>query len=112
VTRTVDIAWLVAAPTSEAVVGGDDELIDVEASSVGLSEDSYEAFLVVDSNDPISDRVILPVHLHVTSCPDGVALEDCRAIESAGLLFGTRYSFDASDIVLPDSLPFSYDSTG
>ena len=45
------------------------------------------------------------------NCPHGDFFADCRLIESSGILFGERYSFDANDIPLPIGESFFYDST-
>jgi len=61
-----DIEWLSVNPLSGIVEHGQSATIDVMVSSEGMPEDQYTAFLIVSSNDPDNDLVVVPVQMNVS----------------------------------------------
>lgn len=63
------ISWLTVNPTSGSNAAGTATSITVDADSAGLFAGTYEATLCIDSNDPATPRVRLPVSFEVTQSP-------------------------------------------
>ena len=68
-----NLAWLSASPTSGTTVSNTQSTVDVTFDSTGLAVGVYTGTLSVDSNDPVSPRVGVPVTLTV-GAPTDVAL--------------------------------------
>lgn len=62
-----DIPWLSVAPDSGTTIPLGYTTIDVTLDSTGLAPGSYAANLCVNSNDPITPTVLLPVNFTVES---------------------------------------------
>ncbi|UCF04567.1 MAG: choice-of-anchor D domain-containing protein, partial [bacterium] len=78
------ISWLAVAPASGSVDPGEGEDVEVTLNSEGLIGGQYDATLVVSSNDPITPKVNVPVHLQVEGAPDIV-------VSDSLLYYGTVY---------------------
>ncbi|NBB92947.1 MAG: hypothetical protein GVY32_07255, partial [Gammaproteobacteria bacterium] len=63
------ISWLSVSPVSGSTAAGNASAVSVEADSTGLLAGTYEATLCIDSNDPATPRVRLPVSFEVTQSP-------------------------------------------
>lgn len=60
-----DVPWLSVAPDSGSLIPFDDETVDVTFDSSGLAPGDYTASLCVDSNDPSTPSLSIPVTLTV-----------------------------------------------
>ncbi len=58
--------WLSASPSSGIIYPSDSSVIEVEMDATGLLPDTYTANLLINSNDPYSEQVIVPVNMDVT----------------------------------------------
>ena len=67
--ESAQINWLNVQPTSGIIAGGGEELITVTVSAEGLLGGMYMAEIMIDSNDPATPQVIVPVSLDVTGAP-------------------------------------------
>jgi len=80
----------------------------------GTSEDSFFGVICDEGVSKICIRNtsggIEIDHVQYIACPDGYAYEECRDIESAGMLFGERYARDAGSFG-PAGPPAFFDST-
>lgn len=61
-----DLPWLSVAPDNGTTAGGDSSTVTVTFDSTGLDAGDYTGLLCVDSNDPDTPRVEVPVTLTVT----------------------------------------------
>jgi hypothetical protein len=62
-----DVPWLSESPTSGTVPASGQANVTVGFDATGLAEGDYTANLVIDTNDPDEDPVVVPVTLHVSS---------------------------------------------
>jgi hypothetical protein len=60
-----DIPWLGVEPASGIVSGGSSMDVEVAFDSSGLEDGAYDAALVVESNDPQDDLIVVPVSMKV-----------------------------------------------
>ena len=60
-----DVPWLDVEPASGIVVGGSSLDVEVVFDSSGLEDGDYDAALVVESNDPQDDLIVVPVSMKV-----------------------------------------------
>ena len=60
-----DIAWLSAAPITGTIGTGEDATVTVTFDSTGLAVGTYNGFLCVESDDPVTPLVAVPVELEV-----------------------------------------------
>jgi subtilisin family serine protease len=71
---TVKIAkmpqWVTVSPTSGRIYGGGSEGLSVDYDAAGLLGGTYDANVVIESNDPDEPSVTVPVELHVIGAPD------------------------------------------
>ncbi|GIK57656.1 MAG: S8 family serine peptidase [Chloroflexi bacterium] len=81
-----DLPWLSVAPDNGTTVGGDSSTVTVTFDSTGLSAGDYTGLLCVDSNDPDTPRVEVPVTLTVLPAVYGVevAAEDADLSGNVG----------------------------
>jgi hypothetical protein len=61
----VDIPWISADPTSGTLAAGECVTVEVTVDAMGLELGEYYAWLVVDSNDPDTPEVTIPVTMTV-----------------------------------------------
>ncbi|HJS28771.1 MAG TPA: FixG Ig-like domain-containing protein, partial [Anaerolineales bacterium] len=61
-----DIPWASVSPSSGTTPGGSSSVVDVDLDSTGLSAGDYTGNLCVNSNDPVTPLVTVPVTLTVT----------------------------------------------
>jgi len=76
----IDIPWIAESPTNGVVGAGHAEIIDINISSLGLLDSVYLAYLVISSNDPVNDLVVIPVqmtvsHVYVHGPADGDTIQ-------------------------------------
>jgi subtilisin family serine protease/glutamine cyclotransferase len=64
---STDCAWLSESPVSGAVAAGGSDAITVTINTTGLSVGTYNAEIIVASNDPDEASVTVPVTLHVSA---------------------------------------------
>ena len=76
--------WVTAFPPSGRVRAGESRAIAIRFAPAGLSGGDYHADLRVESNDPDSSLIHVPVHLHVTGAPD-------LRVSPGALAFGDVY---------------------
>jgi len=62
---STDCAWLSEAPISGAVAASGSDPVTVTIDTTGLSVGTYNAEIIIDSNDPDEASVTVPVTLHV-----------------------------------------------
>jgi hypothetical protein len=62
---STDCSWLSESPISGAVTGGSSDPITVTIDTTGLSEGTYNAEIIIASNDPDEASVTVPVTLQV-----------------------------------------------
>jgi subtilisin family serine protease len=62
-----DCSWLSEAPISGLVAAGGSDPITVTIDTTGLSEGTYNAEIIIESNDPDEATVTVPVTLHVAA---------------------------------------------
>jgi hypothetical protein len=62
----VDIPWLSETPTSGTVPAGGSVVVEVTFDSTGLGVGQYLASLVINSNDPDTAKVTVPVTMNVS----------------------------------------------
>jgi uncharacterized repeat protein (TIGR01451 family) len=60
-----DIPWLSAAPITGTIGTGEDATVTVTFDSTGLAVGTYNGFLCVESDDPVTPLVSVPVELEV-----------------------------------------------
>lgn len=76
--------WLAVAPAQGVVAPGASQPLDVRFNADGLFGGGYEGQVLVSSNDPVTPRVAVPVHLQVTGVPN-------IAFSPDSLNYGARY---------------------
>jgi len=64
---SADCSWLSESPISGNVVAGSSDPITVTIDTTGLTEGTYNAEIIVASNDPDEASVTVPVTLHVSA---------------------------------------------
>ncbi len=64
----VEIPWASVNPSSGATSPSGSDLVDISFDSTGLAVGTYDATLCVDSNDPITPRIQVPLSLIVEPC--------------------------------------------
>ncbi len=69
-----DCSWLSESPTSGTVAAGGSEPITVTVDTTGLSAGTYNAEIIVASNDPDEASVTVPVTLEVSGAQPGVSV--------------------------------------
>jgi subtilisin family serine protease len=62
-----DVPWVSVTPTSGTTAAAASDTVTVDFDGTGLAQGLYEAVLCIDSNDPATPRVELPVSLEVTA---------------------------------------------
>jgi hypothetical protein len=62
-----DIPWLTVSNTGGALAAGANATSAIGVNATGLATGTYEAQLCVDSDDPVTPRVAVPVALEVTA---------------------------------------------
>jgi hypothetical protein len=67
-----DALWLTENPSTVTVHGGDTALVKIKIAPAGLAKGSYQATIVLSSNDPDSARATIPVTVNILT---GVAEE-------------------------------------
>ena len=91
--------WLSLAPTSGTTNSGETTEVTVTFDSTGLPEETYSANLCVNSNDPTTELVAVPVELRVGEEPQplislvktvGTTAGGCAADSSITVSAGTR----------------------
>ena len=65
-----DLPWLSENPTSGTVLPGECQIVDVTFNSTGLAPATYAGSLDVNSNDPDTPKINVPVTLTVLGVPD------------------------------------------
>jgi len=79
--------FLSAEPLHGSVMPGDTVTVDVTLDAFGLAGGTYENWLDVSSNDPLSAERLVPATLHVTSASDIAVTGDAITAESSELFF-------------------------
>jgi uncharacterized membrane protein len=69
-----DASWLSVDPTSGTTAPGMTDPVTVTLNSTGLAPGDYTAYLCINSNDPSSPVVVVPVDLTVVAINYGVSL--------------------------------------
>ena len=69
--------WILANPESGSVIAGNTQTVDITISAEMLMGGTYEASLVVYSNDPTNPQVIIPVQLLVSGEGELSAGDNC-----------------------------------
>ncbi len=69
-TLATSLRWLSTNPNSGTVPSGSSMDIAVIFDATGLNGGDYDADIIINSNDPDENPVIVPTHLHVTGIPD------------------------------------------
>jgi subtilisin family serine protease len=87
------VTWLSADPVSGIVPPGGSTSIAVTFDATGLIGGDYDAFILIDSNDPVTPQESVAAQLLVTSAPDIHLPEE-------EIDFGPRLVGTASDAVL------------
>ena len=64
-----DEPWLAVAPAAGSTAPGGTSSVDVTLDATGLAAGTYEADLCIDSNDPDTPQLVVPVTLTVDSMP-------------------------------------------
>lgn len=64
-----DIPWASVSPSSGTNAPGTSTDVDVVFDATGLSSGDYSGYLCVDSNDPATPEITLPLSLTVTGAP-------------------------------------------
>jgi len=64
---STDCAWLSEAPVSGAVAASGSDAVTVTINTTGLSVGTYNAEIIIASNDPDEASVTVPVTLHVSA---------------------------------------------
>ena len=62
--------WVTVTPREGTVWAGGDMLVDVDFDAAGLVGGTYDGFIRVVSNDPVTPDYNIPVQLSVTGAPD------------------------------------------
>jgi hypothetical protein len=70
-----DVSWVSVNPTSGTTVAGGTSAVTVDFDATGLDPGLYEAVLCIDSNDPATPLVELPVSMDVTVPANGALIE-------------------------------------
>ncbi|MDP2209925.1 MAG: choice-of-anchor D domain-containing protein [Bacteroidota bacterium] len=65
-----ELRWLSVNPISGTVPASSAVNVDVSFDATGLIGGDYYADIIIKSNDPDENPVIVPTHLHVTGVPD------------------------------------------
>jgi hypothetical protein len=68
-----DASWLTENPSTVTLHGGDTVVVKIKIAPAGLAKGSFQAIIVLSSNDPDSARATIPVTLNVLT---GVAGEN------------------------------------
>lgn len=61
--------WMSLSPSSGRIISGSSLGLDVAFDPTGLTGGDYEAEIVIESNDPIQNTLLVPVSLNVTGAP-------------------------------------------
>ena len=75
-----DIAWLAVSPSAGTTISNSSSLVDVTFDSTGLSTGVYSATLCVNSNDPVTPLVEVPVTMTVELPSYGVSIAPDAAV--------------------------------
>ncbi|AKS43326.1 choice-of-anchor J domain-containing protein [Wenzhouxiangella marina] len=70
-----DVPWVSVSPTSGTTAALGTSSVNVDFDATGLAPGLYEATLCINSNDPVTPRVELPVSLDVTVPANAALLE-------------------------------------
>ncbi|HEX6943502.1 MAG TPA: choice-of-anchor D domain-containing protein, partial [Gemmatimonadaceae bacterium] len=62
--------WLGVTPTSGTIPAGASSNVNVGFDATAMYGGTYDASIIVASNDPVTPGVVVPVRLHVTGVPD------------------------------------------
>jgi hypothetical protein len=62
--------WLSVNPSSGEVSSGSSQDIDISFDATGMYGGDYYENLIIESNDPLTPEVDIPVHLNVTGVPE------------------------------------------
>ncbi len=66
---TADVPWITENPLNGTIPAGSSQNVDVTVDATGLTGGTYNCNLVITSNDPDENPVVVPVTLIVTSGP-------------------------------------------
>jgi hypothetical protein len=80
-----DMPWLSVAPASGSILAGGNQVVDVVFNSTGMALGVYTGTLCVNSNDPVTPQVEIPVEMMVTE-PTSVNVTGVAAAAPSGLL--------------------------
>ena len=61
-----DAAWLTESPTSGSVAAGGSQSVTVSFNTAGLAAGTYRANVIIASNDPDENPVVVPVTMVVS----------------------------------------------
>jgi hypothetical protein len=70
------VEWLIPADSSLTVAAGNSANVDITFDATELIGGEYDAYIVVNSNDPVNPEVKVPAHLSVTGIPIITTSED------------------------------------
>jgi hypothetical protein len=62
-----DASWLTENPSTVTLHGGDSAVVKIKIAPAGLAKGSYQAIIVLSSNDPDSARATIPVTFNIVT---------------------------------------------
>ncbi len=68
-------SWLSLDPVSGQTAGGESDVVTLSFDATGMAAGSYNANVIINSNDPATPQVIVPVTLEVGGTPPGAIAE-------------------------------------
>ncbi|MCF8241750.1 MAG: choice-of-anchor D domain-containing protein [Melioribacteraceae bacterium] len=86
-------AWLAVSPTEGLLYNGEEDVLDVTFSAVGLFGGAYNGDLIIASNDPVNPEVTVACSLDVTGATNIV-------VEPDTLDYGTVFVGDTSAAIV------------
>jgi len=70
-----DVSWVSVSPSSGTTAAGGMDTVAVDFDATDLAPGLYEAFLCIESNDPATPRIELPVSMDVTVPANAARIE-------------------------------------
>jgi hypothetical protein len=75
-TAPINPDWLTLEPDSGIITGGASQDVPLLIDAFSLEGGSYNANIIISSNDPVTPQITIPLSLQVTSAPDIVTSAD------------------------------------